>query len=94
MISNITTFLLLVNNYIHLREKLTVSLSVYVTRVAAYLKGRFDKALVTAHTWLVTSGQPSRKTSEIFLQSCRCTRTWREMGSVSKKPLSSVLEFD
>ena len=53
-----------------------------MTRVAAYLKGRFDKALVTAHTWLVTSCQPSRKTREIFLQSCRYTRTWRKITAV------------
>lgn len=44
--------------------------------MAPYLKGLFAKALVTAHTWLVTFCQSSRKTSEMFLQTWRYTRTW------------------
>lgn len=46
--------------------------------IVAYLKGRFDKAFVTAHTWSVASCQSFRNTTEIFLQSCRYTRTLRD----------------
>lgn len=60
----------------------------HACRVNAYLKGRFDMALVTAHTWSVTACQPSRKTSETFLQSWRYTRTWTGKNTLWFSPFS------